>query len=549
MSKSEQDSLEPIITIQPPPPAADVESDVEASEVELPPEVLQALEQLNIDEDYDPALENIRRKFSIRGLMRDAPSIAFSVAIHAAAIILLAVCYLPVIVDFRPDLTANIEDIDPMEDMEMFEDEPIEINVDDVDIPPIESDIEPMTEQMEINAEAPQMVVATSDIGNLMSADALISSMGGMESGGLGGRKNKGAGGLIGATEASEAAVAAGISWVSDHQLPNGSWCYTQLMNPNCRGKCQDTPVDKVEKSLISATAMAMLPMLGSGITHKEGKYRKEVKAGLDFMTKNCQLTPNGVIFSEKGIGSPMYNHGLSTIVICEAAAMTRDKNLEKLAQGAVNFICYAQDPVGGGWRYSPRQPGDTSGMGWNFMALKSAQMAYLNVPSNTIRGTQHFLNNVVGADGGAKYGYLNNGADDKEGMNRDIRGVTAIGLLGQMYMGWKADNPALIKGTDYLANWGPDVNNLYYSYYATQVMHHVGGEKWDVWNKKLRDALVEKQSRDGHAKGSYYATGGLVDRSGRLGATAFATMILEVYYRHLPLYKKTSTVDAFPLD
>ncbi len=39
-----------------------------------------------------------------------------------------------------------------------------------------------------------------------------------------------------------------------------------------------------------------------------------------------------------------------------------------------------AQDPIGGGWRYEPHQPGDTSVTGWQLMALKSGQMAYLTV-------------------------------------------------------------------------------------------------------------------------------------------------------------------------
>lgn len=183
-------------------------------------------------------------------------------------------------------------------------------------------------------------------------------------------------------------------------------------------------------------------------------------------------------------------------------------------------------------------------------MALKSAQMGYLNVPKPTIIKSKQFLDLVVGADGGSLYGYLNNKKDDPEGMKRGIRATTSIGLLGQMYMGWKPDNSSLIKGSDHIDNWGPDAGSLYYCYYATQVMHHVGGEKWDRWNKKMRDDLVKRQEMEGHAKGSWpHQTSEHCEQGGRLMTTAFATMILEVYYRHLPLYRKTTTVDAFPLD
>ena len=47
-----------------------------------------------------------------------------------------------------------------------------------------------------------------------------------------------------------------------------------------------------------------------------------------------------------------MYSHGLASIAICEAYAMTRDPDLVEPAQLALNFLVYAQDPRGGGWRY-----------------------------------------------------------------------------------------------------------------------------------------------------------------------------------------------------
>jgi hypothetical protein len=38
------------------------------------------------------------------------------------------------------------------------------------------------------------------------------------------------------------------------------------------------------------------------------------------------------------------------------------------------------------------------------------------------------------------------------------------------------------------------------------------------------------------------------IEAGGRLYCTSLATMILEVYYRHLPLYKDDATEDDFPL-
>ncbi len=480
---------------------------------------------------------------------------AISLVVHAAVLLGLACCSLPVLVDVQPDLTAEVgELLEIVDDINTANEMPVEIvlneslAIDPTDVP-IDS---PMETPMEVDRSA-AVVAPPTDFPVMEPRDiavqkSMISNTDSLP-GDLSARKNSGtAAALGGGTEASERAVALGLAWLVNHQLPNGAWCYTQNLHPTCRGQCDASPVDRANRGMISATAFALLPMLGCGMTHKDGKYKNQIKAGLDYITSHCQVKPEGIVLCEPGANPEMYHHALTTIFIAELSAMTGDRDLEKIAQGAVNYIVWAQDPVGGGWRYTPREPGDTSGLAWNFMALKSAQMGKLVVPPRTIRGVKYFLDNVTGIEDGAYYGYLDNAADGK------TPSLTAIGLLCQMYMGWKEDHPALKKGTDFLAETGPDVDNLYYGYYATQVMHHVGGEKWEQWNKKMRDGLVERQLKEGHERGSWPLEPLTIDKEsiesgGRLMTTALATMILEVYYRHLPLYRSSSTLDAFPLE
>jgi hypothetical protein len=80
--------------------------------------------------------------------------------------------------------------------------------------------------------------------------------------------------------------------------------------------------------------------------------------------------------------------------------------------------------------------------------------------------------------------------------------------------------------------------------------MRHYGGEEWERWNEKMRDYLVDTQSLKGHEEGSWMFESGThhIEAGGRLYCTSLATMILEVYYRHLPLYKDDATEDDFPL-
>ncbi len=56
-----------------------------------------------------------------------------------------------------------------------------------------------------------------------------------------------------------------------------------------------------------------------------------------------------------------------------------------------------------------------------------------------------------------------------------------------------------------------------------------------------LRDQLIDSQVQLGHERGSWFFKGGDsgADRGGRLYATCMCCMILEVYYRHLPIYRR----------
>jgi hypothetical protein len=79
---------------------------------------------------------------------------------------------------------------------------------------------------------------------------------------------------------------------------------------------------------------------------------------------------------------------------------------------------------------------------------------------------------------------------------------------------------------------------NSYYWYYATQTVHHMEGPQWKKWNDVMRQAIPSKQVAAGPEAGSW-APG--EDRwaaiGGRLYQTCLCTYMLEVYYRHLPMY------------
>ncbi|MBA4016832.1 MAG: hypothetical protein C0483_06570 [Pirellula sp.] len=325
----------------------------------------------------------------------------------------------------------------------------------------------------------------------------------------------------------SEKAVALALVWIAKHQLPDGSWSFDHRTSGDCRGQCRHAGT--MSNARIAATALAMLPFLAAGETHKQGRYKKEIDAGLKFLLRNMQS--NGALTQG---GGTMYSQALATVVLCELSAITRDRDLLKPSRTAMGYIVAAQDPRGGGWRYFPGMPGDTSVTGWQVMALKSADNAYHPVPPVSLEGARKFLD-YVQQDGGSAYGY----ATPDEASTAS----TPVGLLCRMQMGWTRDEPALIHGVEALMVRGPLPNNMYYNFYATQVLHHFGGPHWTEWNKRMRDHLVRTQATAGHETGSWHfeevtredALAPLV--GGRLYTTALAALTLEVYYRYLPLY------------
>src|SRR5436190_14137840 len=177
---------------------------------------------------------------------------------------------------------------------------------------------------------------------------------------------------------------------------------------------------------------------------------------------------------------------------MCEAFGLSQDYNLKKPSQAAINFIVSAQHNAGG-WRYSPGQAGDTSVTGWQVMALKSGLMCGLVVPPASLRKAQNYLEQGVLHAPSEGYGYT----DGKFG----AKTMTAVALLCRQYLqGWGSQNLRMIKGVDnYIKPNFPkaEVKDVYYYYYATQVMHHFGGDEWNNWNNKNRDLLVKSQNTD----------------------------------------------------
>jgi hypothetical protein len=406
-----------------------------------------------------------------------------------------------------------------------------------------------------------------------------------------------------GATPESENAIELALQWLAKHQRRDGSWSFNHRTGDHDCEACRCGNPGSRTPALNGATAMGLLPFMGAGYTHLEGKYRKQVAVGLCFLMRNQK--PEGSLFDPSG---RMYSHGLATLALCEALAMTRYQyhrptprsrlsvsseidlealdrvasgkpvvdldnrrsddgaaldldqvslanavplieldDLTRAAQLAVIFIEKAQHSRGG-WRYTPGQAGDTSVVGWQMMALRSAYLAGLEVDPATLKKATRFLNAVSEDKIGSCYGYTNGKRRAYVSQDFRIGATTPIGLLCRMYTGWDRSEKGLVVGVERIGRWARPSQGMYFYYYATQVLHHFGGPTWRKWNGWMRDYLVKSQSRKGSEAGSW-SFSGPHDDAGRLYCTAMATMTLEIYYRYSPVYGEAAVTTASGTD
>jgi hypothetical protein len=395
----------------------------------------------------------------------------------------------------------------------------------------VEMPIEPAVPEIQL-ANIPSGVQAAADSElpprRFQPKDLLVVTGSRMRGGGYEGRDPDSRANLVqtrGGTPASEDAMARGLAWLAAHQRPDGSWRFDHRGGA-CGNACGNPGT---VASTTGATGLVLLPFLGAGETREDSQYRELVERGLYYLTSRMIMGRHGGDLQE----GTMYAQGIAAIALCEAYAMMQDQTLRSPAQAAIDFICNAQHEQGG-WRYYPGQPGDTTVYGWQIMALRSAKLAGLRVPDQVLVRAEQFLDSVQEQQG-VYYGYMAPGRQPAP---------TAIGLLSRMYYGWEQNDPRLAAGVQYLMTLGSSRTDMYFNYYAHQVMHHYEGPDWEAWNRELRDRLIATQSRRGHEHGSWYFHDQHAESGGRLYTTAMCVMILQVYYRYMPLYGRAAVDD-----
>ncbi|MCZ6574765.1 MAG: ankyrin repeat domain-containing protein [Planctomycetota bacterium] len=323
--------------------------------------------------------------------------------------------------------------------------------------------------------------------------------------------------------------VARALAWLASQQSKTGSWDKVPLVPGGA-------PYSD------AVTGLALLCFLHANYsdygTPEENPYAENVRRGL-FHLMGRQRT-NGAIgaYGERDSSTSTYAHAMATVALCEGYALTGNALYRPPAQKAIKVIEDARNPFMA-WRYG-RKPGDnsTSVTVWMVMALKSAQLAELEVDRQALEGGRIWAEKMTDPEFGV-VGYNMPGGRSLrlEGLNdkfpAQLTGaMTAAGLIIRTWAGedYRA-NVQLRKGAKYcmqlMPSWSKSDGtiDMYYWYLGSVAMAHVGGAMLKTWRKHAVPEFQRGQRKDG----SWDPVGAWGSAGGRVYSTALMTGALQV--------------------
>lgn len=379
-------------------------------------------------------------------------------------------------------------------------------------------------------------------------------------------------------------AVTRALKWLAQVQNEDGSWG---------DNKGQEAAM----------TSMAILTFLAHGDTPQDSPEHGEVVLkGLRKLVEYVDtIPPNGKCIQLSGNG---YAHAMVAYAVSEGYAMTKTPMLERAMNRITQTIVDGQNNLGSynyGFNNAPLKADPATGKvaeggnigdprcdlsvaGWNYQALKAAFAAGCTVPGleeAIDKGIEAIEKIHNGKNGTFCYGA-------SRGQGGGTFTMTSVGTLCLHLMG--AGNKSAAKdgvkwlmamknggkeGTELTMDWKnlPGGWALYGWYYMTQALFqgtNGTGNAWKKWDSSFSSTLTKEQDREGFwlspidkygkAVGGHAESGkpGPVDPktgkptaalftelNSKIWTTTMCTLMLEVYYRHLPSFKVSGHAEA----
>jgi hypothetical protein len=280
------------------------------------------------------------------------------------------------------------------------------------------------------------------------------------------------------------------------------------------------------------STGLALLAYLGAGHTHKHGRYKATVKNGIRFLRS---IQDGEGFLGDRSAPWALLNHALCSLALADAYGLTGSPLVRSSAQRALDMLARTQRADGSfseaGWGR-----GSLVLTAWATLAFKAGKMAGLRPHPAVFEGIRGW----VDAYGDPAKGVVSPSEEDVvlypfSATARSPQPAAMTAAIRILIGEDPRRSEALSRLVDVLMKNLPvwDRPDLHGIYWGTHVCFLVGGNPWKQWNTALKDALIDHQIREGPGKGSWPARG----RIGRVAATVFGVLCMEVYYRYARVF------------
>jgi hypothetical protein len=342
-------------------------------------------------------------------------------------------------------------------------------------------------------------------------------------------------------------AVTEGLKFLAREQRAEGCWPVN--ISPHTWNQWN---TKEFQWGQVGVTSLCLLAFLGEGESWiptdaQKNQYSGNVVRAVRWLLSQ-QDKQTGSFGPVQGDANHfMYNHGMATLAMAEAAGMSGDPALQESAQKAVDFIVSGQ-AKDGGWNYFNRKEGDSdsSVSAWQVQALHAAREAGLKVPEQTLKNALEMYRKATVLERGEPRVIYSLKNDDR--VNRVS--LWGLALMIRQLLGEDTranDLKTIANKLQYLvpqvkkswgAAWKPDSDRIdddarakfdpYAIYFATYGMFFAGAKDWDVWGDGIRKAVPEMQDSDG----CWRLNDTFTKQAGFCYSTALSILTLQVYYR-----------------
>ena len=134
----------------------------------------------------------------------------------------------------------------------------------------------------------------------------------------------------------TEKAVQAALAWLVRAQSEEGQWEVARHGGGIGKRVDGEHPQGASGRADCGVSGLALLAILGSGTTHREGPHSRTVARGLTFLT--ARQRADGSLAGEAEFFAALYCHGMATLALAEAAALSGDPALRAPLERAVQY-------------------------------------------------------------------------------------------------------------------------------------------------------------------------------------------------------------------